>query len=58
MDCQEGRCYIAAADAGEFHFDEDIVGIFEAGDRPVFEDDFILLFEDEGEVLTVLYLWY
>jgi hypothetical protein len=45
--------YIAAADAGVFDLDEDVVGVFEVGDGAVFEFDFVDAFEDEGEVLCV-----
>lgn len=43
--------HVAAADAGVFDVDKDIVGALDFGDRAVFELDIVGLVEDEGEVL-------
>jgi hypothetical protein len=43
--------HVAAANAGEFDVDEDIVGVGDGGDGAVFELDGVGLFEDEGEIL-------
>jgi hypothetical protein len=43
--------HIAAADAGVFDVDEDVVRGLEGGDGAVFEFDGVGAFEDEGEVL-------
>lgn len=54
MRVEEGgirRTYIAAADAGEFDLDDDIVGVFEFGDGAVFELNFVDFLEDERWVL-------
>jgi len=45
--------YVAAADAGVFDVDEDIVGAFDGGDGAVFEFDVVWLVQYEGEVLAI-----
>lgn len=45
--------HVAAADAGEFDVDDDIVGGLQGGDGPVFEFDAVGFLEDEGEVVVL-----
>jgi hypothetical protein len=47
------RAYIAATDTGPSDPDENIVRVFDLGDRAVFELDLFDFFEDEGEVLCL-----